>query len=936
MHTLPFNTDVLAIEHGNSNRNDPSASSPQKHPNKFKLIAIVNVIVQLLLPVSISFTPMIAAAASQQASVATVAYQLKVNETVYSVAKKYGLTVDELKKLNQFRTFSRPFNQLTAGDEIDVPSNQKTIISPEEISQSLDSEDKLAKVAVAGARLLSNGGSSASAISMGRSAVVSEVNTSTQQWLNQFGTARLQLNVNDDFHLDGSALDILLPLSDKSDRLFFTQLGARNKDSRNTINIGGGARAFYNHWMYGINGFFDNDMTGNNRRFGVGVEVWTDYLKLSANQYIGTTDWHQSRDFADYNERPANGYDVRLEAYLSNYPQLGGKLMYEKYKGNEVALFGKDKFGKDKRQKDPYAATAGLNYTPIPLLTLGTEYRVGKGSYHDGRLNLQLNYRLGESWRSQINPAAVAASRTLQGSRLDLVERNNQIVLDYQKQDLIQLALPEKITGEAGNVTTVTASVVAKYGVERIDWDSRSLIAAGGSISQTSATTVTLTLPPYQTDQSSGNNYTLAAIAYDHKGNASNRAISQIVVTGQAITAQTSATPDTLPANGIATSTITVDLKDADNQPVAGMASQLTLQLNFVPSVSVNNTIQPNLLTTLTESSPGLYTATLTAGTQAGEVTITPRLNNQMLMPVSVALTPEQIAPGHSVFIATPDIILANNHATSAITFTARDANNLPVSGLAVSFQANQLAGTSIGAITEVNGVYSANLKGSIDGIEVVHVLIGSDVVGSVLVRLRPEAKITAVSVNGATFDAGSQFPKTGFAGANFKLLINGNVYNNYDYDWESSDGAVMVSPAGITMTGVPNGEVTITATDQLLPENKAIYTFRLATWFINNGNTSMSYTAADSWCASQPGGYATPSYTKMIDDNSSESLQRLANGRLINEWGTLHSYSGWYQFFYWARETKGSSRYFVSSSGWLLDNGGTNNISYVACSRDL
>ncbi|HDL6960689.1 TPA: inverse autotransporter beta domain-containing protein, partial [Yersinia enterocolitica] len=170
-----------------------------------------------------------------------------------------------------------------------------------------------------------------------------------------------------------------------------------------TVNIGAGVRAFLPNWMVGANTFFDNDLTGKNRRVGVGAEAWTDYLKLSANSYFGTTDWHQSRDFADYNERPANGYDIRAEAYLPAYPQLGGKLMYEQYRGEEVALFGKDN-----RQKDPYAVTAGLNYTPIPLVTVGAEHRAGKGSQHDSRINLQLTYRPGASWQSHIDPLAVA------------------------------------------------------------------------------------------------------------------------------------------------------------------------------------------------------------------------------------------------------------------------------------------------------------------------------------------------------------------------------------------------------------------------------------------------------------------------------------------------------------------------------------------------
>lgn len=113
---------------------------------------------------------------------------------------------------------------------------------------------------------------------------------------------------------------------------------------------------------------------------------------MSANSYIGTTDWHQSRDFADYNERPANGYDLRGEAYSLSHPQLGGKVMYEQYRGDDVALFGKDI-----QQKDPYAITAGVNCPPIPLVTLWVEHRTGKNSKNDSSINFQLNYRLSES-----------------------------------------------------------------------------------------------------------------------------------------------------------------------------------------------------------------------------------------------------------------------------------------------------------------------------------------------------------------------------------------------------------------------------------------------------------------------------------------------------------------------------------------------------------
>ncbi|OAT14621.1 invasin [Buttiauxella noackiae ATCC 51607] len=44
---------------------------------------------------------------------------------------------------------------------------------------------------------------------------------------------------------------------------------------------------FRGQWMYGTNVFFDNDITGHNRRVGIGAEAWTNYLRFSANSYFG-------------------------------------------------------------------------------------------------------------------------------------------------------------------------------------------------------------------------------------------------------------------------------------------------------------------------------------------------------------------------------------------------------------------------------------------------------------------------------------------------------------------------------------------------------------------------------------------------------------------------------------------------------------------------
>ncbi|PVZ87889.1 invasin [Serratia sp. S1B] len=662
-------------------------------PRKMKIITWINIIVQLLLPLSLSFTPAMVAAASEHTtatSVATDTYTLGVGESVTTVAKKYGISVDELKKLNRYRTFSKPFTALTAGDEIDVPRKSSPLEAGSQPTELTD--NKLADYAMTGGKALSSEDATKSAEEMARSAASNKLNDSAQQWLSQFGTARVQLNVDDHAHLDGSSADVLVPLYDNQHNMLFTQLGARNKDSRNTVNAGVGLRTFRDHWMYGVNTFFDDDITGHNQRVGVGAEAWTDYLKLSANSYFALSDWHQSRDFADYNERPADGYDVRAEAYLPAYPQLGGKLMYEQYYGNNVALFGKDHL-----QKDPHAVTAGINYTPVPLLTLGVEHRMGNSGHPDDSLSLQFNYHLGETWHSHIDPSAVATNRTLAGSRLDLVDRNNDIVLDYQKQEVIHLSMPEELVGDAGSTLMLNALVTAKYGLGHIDWDTAALVAAGGKVQQTATQTLSITLPDDQTEHS----YIVGAVAYDTQGNASNSSTVLIKVMPPSFNTQSStliADRTHMTANGSDTSLVTLTLRDSNNNPVSGQVVTFTSTLGTVGAV--------------TETSRGVYSATLLAGTLAGQANVTVSVggNKVGIAPAKVTLTADinNLRASTSSLVASPTVIEANGSATSVVTLTLRDANNNPATGQTVTF-ATALG--TLSAVSEIgNGVYSATL----------------------------------------------------------------------------------------------------------------------------------------------------------------------------------------------------------------------------------
>ncbi len=777
--------------------------SPQQ---KLRVMGWVTLLLQLLFPLSLSFSPAIAASISTAATgniievnIATETYILKTNENVDTLSKKYGLSVDELKKINHHRTFSKPFTALTAGDEIDVP-RQRSPFSVDNNSVK-SAETKIARYVADSATLLSDENTAKSVQQMARSTANNELNRSAQQWLSQFGTAKVQINVNNDFKLDGSAADVLLPLADGQKSLLFTQLGARNKNSRNTVNVGIGVRTFQNNWMYGMNTFLDNDITGKNRRVGLGAEAWTDYLKLSANSYFALTDWHQSRDFSDDNERPANGYDIRAEAYLPSHPQLGGKLMYEKYRGDDVALFGKDD-----RQKNPDAITAGVNYTPIPLVTVGVEHRTGKGSHNDSSFNLQLNYRLGESWQSQINPSAVASTRQLASSRYDLVERNNNIVLDYQKQDVISLSLPEQISGDAGTRVAVSAQVSSKHALDRIEWGYAALSSVGGGLSMTSLQSAEIKLPPYQLTSSGSNTYVLSAVAYDKQGNVSRPVTMQVTVLAGSVSitaANLTVTSDNAPANNTATNSVQAIVTDAGGNPVAGQS--VTFSANNGASVTtVIGTTGVN----------GIATATLTNST-VGTTAVTATVNG-----TSTTVNTQFIADSHTATITaanlrvTADNAPANNTATNSVQAIVTDAGGNPVAGQSVTFSANNGASvTTVIGTTGVNGIATATLTNSTVGTTAVTATVNgtSTTVNTQFIADSHTATITAANLRVTADNA----PANNTATNSVQAIVTdagGNPVAGQSVTFSANNGASVTTVIGTTGTdGIATATLTST-----------------------------------------------------------------------------------------------------------------------------
>ncbi|EHE3817005.1 invasin, partial [Shigella sonnei] len=537
-----------------------------------------------------------------------------------------------------------------------------------------------------------------------------------EQWLSSFGSARVQLDTDRNLSLKNSQIDLLLPVYDSKKKLLFTQGSLHRTDSRSQINLGAGLRHFTATDMLGGNLFGDYDLSRDHARLGGGVEYWRDFVKLNANGYLRLTSWKNSRDLTDYEERPANGWDIRAQAWVPSLPQLGGRLTYEQYYGKEVALFGVDN-----RQKNPHAITAGVNYTPIPLLTFRAEQRMGQSGKGDTGFGVDMTYQPGVPWQQQLSPDAVAALRSLTGSRYDLVERNNSIVLEYQKKEVLHLKTAALVTGKAGEQKSLGVSVNSKHGLKHIEWNAGELVAAGGSIVQ-SGSNHAVVMPAYRSGTEDMNSYTVSGVAVDTKGNRSVRSDTQVTVQAPEINKQNSAfTPvsSELQADGKSTQVLTLTLRDETNRVVDTDVNDIRLE---------SSTLKSAVVSALTRQSAGVYTVTVTAGTDNELVTLTPIASGIALSAAMVNISNVVPDAGQSVFTASPENIIADNMTTSTLTLVVRDAQGNALPGLTDSLafvvqdssgKRAKNGGAFLSAVKETitGGTYIATLKGTTAGL---------------------------------------------------------------------------------------------------------------------------------------------------------------------------------------------------------------------------
>ena len=590
-------------------------------------------------------------------------------KSAQSVAERFGISVAELRKLNQFRTFARGFDNVRQGDELDVPAQvSENNLTPPPGNSSGNLEQQIASTSQQIGSLLAEDMNSEQAANMARGWASSQASGAMIDWLSRFGTARITLGVDEDFSLKNSQFDFLHPWYETPDNLFFSQHTLHRTDERTQINNGLGWRHFTPTWMSGINFFFDHDLSRYHSRAGIGAEYWRDYLKLSSNGYLRLTNWRSAPELDnDYEARPANGWDVRAEGWLPAWPHLGGKLVYEQDYGDEVALFDKDD-----RQSNPHAITAGLNYTPFPLMTFSAEQRQGKQGENDTRFAVDFTWQPGSAMQKQLDPNEVAARRSLAGSRYDLVDRNNNIVLEYRKKELVRLTLTDPVTGKSGEVKSLVSSLQTKYALKGYNVEATALEAAGGKV-VTTGKDILVTLPGYRftSTPETDNTWPIEVTAEDVKGNLSNREQSMVVVQAPTLSQKDSSvslSTQTLSADSHSTATLTFIAHDAAGNPVIGLVLSTR-----------HEGVQDITLSEWKDNGDGSYTQILTTGAMSGTLTLMPQLNgvDAAKAPAVVNIISISSSRTHSSIKIDKDRYLSGNPIE--VTVELRDENDKPV-----------------------------------------------------------------------------------------------------------------------------------------------------------------------------------------------------------------------------------------------------------------
>lgn len=346
-----------------------------------------------------------------------------------------------------------------------------------------------------------------------RDAVSEQVNHQLESWLSPWGNASVDLRIDNEGSFTGSRGGWFIPWQDNTRYLTWSQLGLTQQDDGLVSNVGIGQRWARDGWLLGYNTFYDNLLDENLQRAGFGAEAWGEYLRLSANYYQPFASWHEQTTALE--QRMARGYDVTAQMRMPFYQHLNTSVSVEQYFGERVDLFDSGT-----GYHNPVAVKLGLNYTPVPLVTVTAQHKQGESGVSQNNLGLNLNYRFGVPLNKQLSASEVAESQSLRGSRYDNPQRNNLPTMEYRQRKTLTVFLATPPWDlQLGETVPLKVQIRSRHGVRHVTWqgDTQALSLTAGAKAD-SAEGWTIIMPAWDSSEGATNRWRLSVVVEDEQG----------------------------------------------------------------------------------------------------------------------------------------------------------------------------------------------------------------------------------------------------------------------------------------------------------------------------------------------------------------------------------------------------------------------------------
>lgn len=346
-----------------------------------------------------------------------------------------------------------------------------------------------------------------------RDAVSEQVNHQLESWLSLWGNASVDLRIDNEGSFTGSRGGWFIPWQDNTRYLTWSQLGLTQQDDGLVSNVGIGQRWARDGWLLGYNTFYDNLLDENLQRAGFGAEAWGEYLRLSANYYQPFASWHEQTTALE--QRMARGYDVTAQMRMPFYQHLNTSVSVEQYFGERVDLFDSGT-----GYHNPVAVKLGLNYTPVPLVTVTAQHKQGESGVSQNNLGLNLNYRFGVPLNKQLSASEVAESQSLRGSRYDNPQRNNLPTMEYRQRKTLTVFLATPPWDlQPGETVPLKVQIRSRHGVRHVTWqgDTQALSLTAGAKAD-SAEGWTIIMPAWDSSEGATNRWRLSVVVEDEQG----------------------------------------------------------------------------------------------------------------------------------------------------------------------------------------------------------------------------------------------------------------------------------------------------------------------------------------------------------------------------------------------------------------------------------